>query len=103
MYISNEQTSTIVVTNGEEIRAGSFLKAATSIGSDVPTNFATKIPSNKVPLTNNEIDNEVGVFQFAFAKLKDQNIKYFLKKFSLSLVTYYKYYCNSKKRISKNS
>ena len=56
MYISNEQTSTIVVTNGEEIRAGSFFISATSIGSDVPTNFATKIPSNNVPLTNNEID-----------------------------------------------
>lgn len=68
---------------------------------DIGTSLLKVLNKNIIPnllpsTSNNEIDNEVGVFQFAFAKLKDQNIKYFLKKFSLSLVTYYKYYCNSK-------
>lgn len=67
------------------------------IGTSLIKLLNKNIIPNLLPYGNStEIDNEVGAFQFAFAKLKDQNIKYFLKKFSLSLVTYYRYYCNSK-------
>ena len=75
-----------------------LLDSKTEIGQAIINTLNQYIIPNLISYenTNNEIDNEVGIFKFAFAKLKDNSIKYFLKKFSLSLVTYYKFYCNEK-------
>ena len=48
----------------------------------------------------NELDSEVSAFHFAFTKLKDENVKYFLKKLSLYLVTYYTLYCDKLNNMS---